>query len=267
LSLRSWVNLTTTDFSDLDPERTLVLLPLGATEQHGPHLPLGTDLLLVEEVLRRLVERFEVESDLHILVLPSLWCTKSNEHASFAGSIYLTAETLIRLVRDIAASVAASGLRKLVFMNWHGGNVDLLAMLLADIRQMYGLLTFLVDGPGLFLAPYNPPDEDQLAFHAAFYETSLMLAAYPDLVKPGPFDGIGSDLKRGRFARNFAGFKYLHPKTGVVRVGWVTPDWSEDGVIGNPAGASGEIGEGELLKQVIEIEEILREIARFRYHQ
>ena len=264
MPVRLWNHLATTDFLNLDREQTLVLMPLGSTEQHGPHLPVGTDYLLVEEILRRLKPRID---DLEVIVLPALWCTKSNEHVAFAGSLYLQAETMMAVIHDITAAISRSGFRRLVMMNWHGGNSDLLGALARDVRQRHGLLTFIIDIVYIFMGPaYEQTGAvKNIDIHAGRYETGMMLAAYPHLVKPGPYEDIGSDLTRGRLAHSFAGYKLLIPEGGPVRLGWETTDLTSDGVIGNPAGANAEEGERDLEAIAERVETMLREIANFEF--
>jgi creatinine amidohydrolase len=264
MAVRMWQHLSTTDFQNLDRARTLVLMPLGATEQHGPHLPVGTDHLLVEEVLRRV--RPQVDK-LEILLLPVLWCTKSNEHVAFAGSLYLQAETLMAVVHDICAAISRSGFNKLVIMNWHGGNTDLLGALARDIRQRHRLQVFIIDIVRIFMGPgYDSQGlVEHFDIHAGRYETGMMLAAYPDLVKPGSYRELGSDMKRGRTADSFAGYRFLVPEGGPVYVGWETTDLTPDGVIGNPAGANAEEGGRDLAELVDRVAGMLAEIADFEF--
>jgi creatinine amidohydrolase len=263
MPVRMWNQLSTTDFQAQDRDNTLVLLPFGATEQHGPHLPVGTDHFIVEAVLRRVIPQV---TDVEALLLPTLWCTKSNEHTMFTGSLYLQAETLMAVVHDLGASIARSGFKKLVFMNWHGGNTDLLAALARDVHQRHGLTVFVIDIVRSFASlTAAPPGEITFDIHAGRYGTGLMLAAHPELVKPGPYEDIGSDMQRGRLASSFADSRLLLPEGGAVLVAWETHDLTPDGVIGNPAGASVEEGEHNLSDMVNRVVTILREIARFEF--
>jgi creatinine amidohydrolase len=266
MPVRLWNQLSTTDFQSVDRDQTLVLMPFGATEQHGPHLPVGTDHLIVEAVLKRVIPQI---TDLDALVLPTLWCTKSNEHTLFAGSLYLQAETLMAVVHDLAAAIARSGFKKLVFMNWHGGNTDLLAALARDVHQRHKLTVFVIDivrsFAGLTDSAAAPSGPIIFDIHAGRYETGLMLAAHPELVKPGPYDNLGSDMQRGRLASSFDGAQWLLPEGGAVLVAWETHDLTPDGVIGNPAGATADEGEGNLNDMVGRVVTILREISRFEF--
>jgi creatinine amidohydrolase/Fe(II)-dependent formamide hydrolase-like protein len=94
-----------------------------------------------------------------------------------------------------------------------------------------------------------------------------MMAAYPGLVKPGPYPGLGSDFERGKLAESFQGYRYLLPEGGAVYVAWVTHDLTPDGVVGNPAKADLEKGEEDLAFMVERVEAILREIAVFEFHR
>jgi len=264
MAVRNWIHLTTTDFKSLDRENTLVLLPFGATEQHGPHLPVGTDTLIVEEVLRRVAPRLQ---DLEALVLPTVWCTKSNEHITYIGSLYLQAETMIAMLHDISATISLSGFKRLVLMNWHGGNSDLLAAIARDIHQQHSLLVFIIDIVRSFLNPLRDVEQPEKDYdiHAGQYETGILQAAYPSLVKPGPYTHIGSDLERQKLAESFKGYKHLMPEGGAVYIAWETRDLAPDGVVGNPSKASPEQGQRDLDFMVTRVEEILREVATFDF--
>ncbi len=262
MAVLDWNRLSTTEIEKLDRTNTLVLLPLGATEQHGPHLPLGTDLFLVEAVLERTKPRI---ADLNVLLLPPLWCTKSNEHIAFPGSLYLQAETMMALIHDIAAAISHSGFRKMVFMNWHGGNSDLLGAMLRDIRQRHKMLVFLIDIVFTFLGASDEPQEmSKSDMHAGHFETSLMLAVRPELVQPGRYKNLGQE-NQDPLTSSFSSFELLAPEGGLVRTGWDTTDLSHDGVIGDPAGSSSEEGKESLTNMVNRVEAALREIARFEY--
>ena len=118
---RLWADWTTTDFQALARDRAIAVLPVAATEQHGPHLPLSVDTDLVNGVVQACWPH--LPADLPALFLPTQTVGLSPEHARFAGTLTLKAETVIRLWTDIGESVAASGLKKLVLLNAHGGQV------------------------------------------------------------------------------------------------------------------------------------------------
>ncbi|NBX90502.1 MAG: creatininase family protein, partial [Betaproteobacteria bacterium] len=119
-----WADLTTADFAALDMARAIVVLPLAATEQHGPHLPLSVDSDIVQGVVQAALPHVaQLPVDLPIFFLPTQSIGLSPEHAAFPGTLSLRPETLIRLWTDIAQCVAAAGVHKLLLLNAHGGHV------------------------------------------------------------------------------------------------------------------------------------------------
>ncbi|WP_052329733.1 creatininase family protein [Thermicanus aegyptius] len=132
--------LTSRQVKELPKENALVILPIGAIEQHGPHLPVMTDSLIGEAILTKALEK--TKKNLPIWLLPPISYGKSNEHIGFAGTISLSAETLIGIVTDIAVGLRSSGFKKLLLFNTHGGNVDLLHFVSREIYLSTGLILF-----------------------------------------------------------------------------------------------------------------------------
>src|SRR5512134_3307056 len=129
--MNRWEELATTDFARLDPREAVAILPVAAIEQHGPHLPLGTDALICDAIIDEALARLDPAAP--VLRLPTQRPGHSPEHARFPGTLSLRAETVLALWTDIGRSVAAAGLRKLVLFNSHGGQgalVDLVAQAL-----------------------------------------------------------------------------------------------------------------------------------------
>ena len=155
--------------------------PLGAVEQHGPHLPFNTDLLIADRISELAVER--VGDELDVWLLPPLAYTKSNEHAWSAGTIWLSATTLLAVLDDIGRCVATTDARKLVFFNGHGGNSALVGVANREIRLAHGLMTFLAH-PGVppDQGGVSAPDELGMGIHGGTDETSMMLHLAPHLV-------------------------------------------------------------------------------------
>ena len=125
-----WADYRTTEFAGIDPEKVIAILPTAAIEQHGPHLPVGTDTMIAEGMLAEL--RAQCPEDLDIRILPVQAVGKSNEHLHARGTLTLTAETALRAWREIGLSVARAGVRKLAVVNSHGGNLDLVSILTAN---------------------------------------------------------------------------------------------------------------------------------------
>ena len=176
-----WNELTTTEFAGLDPEKTIVVVPVAATEQHGPHLPVGVDTMIAEGMIAEVLQR--LPNDIAILVLPTQAIGKSNEHLRSPGTITLTAETAIRAWTEIGEAVHRGGLRKLIFINSHGGNVDVLSIVARELRVRLQMLVVSAAWRRLGIpAGLYTDQESAVGIHAGDIETSLMLHFRPELV-------------------------------------------------------------------------------------
>lgn len=234
---------------------SVIVLPLGAVEQHGPHLPLNTDLVVAEAVSTELVARVGEECDAWLL--PALPFTKSNEHAWAGGTMWLSAPTMMAVLDDIARSIAATPARRLLFVNGHGGNSSLAAMMNREIRLKHGLMTFLAH-------PHVPADQGGssasgelgMGVHGGMDETSMMLHLRPDLVDMA----LARRSVPDRLAEN------SHVRFGgTVSFGWLSNDFGADGVIGDPTGASAEIGRSMFEASVATLCDVVREVSRFEF--
>jgi creatinine amidohydrolase len=251
-----WSELTTVDFAALDPETTIAILPVAAIEQHGPHLPVSTDTAIGEgmiaETLRRLPE------DLSILILPTQAIGKSNEHLRSPGTVTLSAETALRAWTEIGESVHRAGLRKLVIVNSHGGNVDVIGVVARELRVRLRMLVVTCSW-GRFGLPPGVFSEQEAAvgIHAGDIETSLMLYFRPDLVRME---------KAQNFAPTTIGmaneFALLRP-TGYSAFGWIAQDLHPSGAAGDASLAAAEKGRATAEFQVGEFIKLLRDITRF----
>lgn len=232
---------------------SVVVQPIAAVEQHGPHLPLSTDLLIAQGVVDAVVA--ERGDELDLWVLPPLAYGKSNEHAWCPGTIWLGPETLLAVLDDVGRSVAMLPTRKLAFVNGHGGNSSLLQVALRELRLAHGLQTFL-------LHPSVPPDqggastEDELGMgiHGGLGETSLVLHLRPDLVA---MDQAARHVPEELAANRYVRFG------GPVAFGWTSADFGPSGVIGDPIGATAERGQAHFEAAVAAMGDALAEVARF----
>ena len=237
-----WSDLTTADFSALDAERVIAVLPVGATEQHGPHLPVSVDSNLADAMTAEAARH--LPADLPALFLPTQRVGFSPEHGAFAGTLSLRSTTIIRLWTDIAESVHASGVRKFVFFNTHGGNSGLMDPVGRDLRMRLGMLVFSVswyhlpltapDGSDV-LARFST-DEKRFGIHGGEQETAMMLALHPDLVRREQLEDFHStDAER---ARDFP----ILGNGDAARFAWATQDLNAKGAAGNAAAAKAEDG-------------------------
>jgi creatinine amidohydrolase len=252
---RDWAEMTWEDFAHADPSWVAVL-PLAAVEQHGPHLPLGTDSFIVEAYLAR--ARKLLPDALNVTFLPLQAIGTSHEHRAFAGTLSLAPETLIRTATETAESVHRAGLRKLVFANGHGGNVAALDLVALDLRARLGMLA-VPCSLSRFGYPDGPFGAKELAhgIHGGDVETSLMLAARPDLVR--------RDLAKNfvpaslAMAREFKQLRAGEP----VGFGWMSQDLNSSGAIGDATLATAAKGEAALAHGARAFVELLDDVARF----
>jgi creatinine amidohydrolase len=250
---RDLAELRAPDVARLVTERSILVQPLGAIEQHGPHLPFNTDLLIADRVARAAVDR--VGAELDVWLLPPLAYTKSNEHAWSSGTVWLSATTLLAVLDDIGRCVASTPARRLVFFNGHGGNSALVGVANRDIRLAHGLMTFLAH-PGV------PPDQGGessagelgMGIHGGTDETSIMLHLAPDLVDMSAATrNVPEHLAANRYVR-FG---------GPVGFGWLSDDFGPDGHIGDPVPATAERGADLVARAVDAFCEALAEVAAF----
>lgn len=248
----NWLDLTWPDVAAL-PADTVAVLPLGAVEQHGPHLPLSTDHVCATEIAAAAVAQAEVST----VLLPGLAFTKSDEHHAFPGSIWLSWDTLMHVLVDIGRSLAASGITRLLFVNGHGGNSALGQVANRELRRRFGLRTFLAH-PGVPIdqgGTSSVPNEFGMGVHGGHGETSLMLHLRPELVK--------MQLARRNVPevlREFRQIGFGKP----VSFGWTSDDFGPDGHVGDPTGATAEDGKRFFEAAVPQLAEVIAEAHRFR---
>jgi creatinine amidohydrolase len=232
---------------------SVLVLPVGAVEQHGPHLPLSTDLLVAEAVSERIVA--ERGDELDLWLLPALAVSRSNEHAWSPGTLWLSATTLLAVLDDLGRSIAALPARRLVFVNGHGGNSALLNVACRELRLAHGLMTFLAHPfvPADHGGP-SPAGELGIGIHAGLDETSVVLHLRPDLVDMAlAARAVPEHLAANRHVR-FG---------GSVSFGWTSQDLGVDGVIGDPTGATAERGRELVDAAVAVLGDAFAEIAKF----
>ncbi|MEV4419318.1 creatininase family protein [Patulibacter sp. NPDC049589] len=259
----------------LGPNSVLVQ-PVGAIEQHGPHLPLSTDLLIAETLCERVVA--ERGDELDLWLLPPLAYTKSDEHAWSPGTVWLSATTMLAVLDDLGRSLATLPTKRLAFVNGHGGNSALLAVAGRELRRHHGLMTFLLHprqppattpaakagaaGAGADTAPEaaeadDPvPDELGMGIHGGRDETSMVLHLRPDLV----------DLSLAVRAVPEEMAEREHVRFGGdVAFGWCSDDLSTTGAVGDPTLADAELGRRLVDGAVASLGDALAEVATFEF--
>lgn len=239
---RFWSDLSTADFASLDAARAIAVLPVAATEQHGPHLPLSVDTDIVNGVIAAALPH--LAHDLPVLFLPTQAVGFSPEHTRFAGTLTLKADTLIRVWTELGECVAASGVKKLVLLNSHGGQVGALDLVARDLRARLGMLVYsvnwfqlpLLDAQGQDVNALFSADEHRFGIHAGDMETSMMRALHPQRVRMerAEYFRSTSQDRAERFATLGNGKS--------AKLGWMMQDYNANGAVGNAAAATAEKG-------------------------
>jgi creatinine amidohydrolase len=252
-SCRFWADLSTRDFSELDTARTIAVLPVAATEQHGPHLPLNVDTVIVDSIIRRAMPL--VAPRLSVLILPTQVIGKSNEHSAFPGTLSFTSETILRIWTEIGDAVAAAGIRKLVLFNSHGGQVSVMDLVARDLREKHGMI---VVSSNWYNLPIDMSDfsahEMRFGIHAGEVETSMLLAASPHLVNMRRAENFKSTSERRSKKFEILG------NGRSAKFAWQTQDLNLAGAVGDARAATAEKGQKLLAEAARSFAVLLGEI-------
>ncbi len=251
-----WAELSSREFSLLDPERTVAVLPVGAVEQHGPHLPVGVDTLLLDGIVGRALAL--MPAGLPALILPTSAVGKSDEHLAYPGTLTLSAGTLGRVWYEIGAGVRRAGVRKLLLVNSHGGQPQVAQVTARALRVEQAMLAVAANWfswglpPGLFDA-----DEVRHGIHGGAVETSMMLALRPELVDMA----AAADFVPTTVADevDFPRLRAL----GAAGLGWQAQDLHPEGVCGDAGRARAADGETVIDHAARHLAELVEELTRF----
>lgn len=200
----------------------LALLPVGSTEQHGPHAPLGTDSLTAQAVADAAAEHYDDE----VVVAPPINVGVAEEHRDFAGTLWVSEDTFRDYVRETVASLAHHGWTRVVVVNGHGGNVD-------PLREVCGRITRHDSADAWAFTWFDAVDADDMG-HGGPVETSLLQATHPDLVREAHFERAAAEGADG-----------WGEWVGGVNLAYDTGEFSENGCVGDPG--EGSAGRGESL--------------------
>jgi creatinine amidohydrolase len=256
LPKREWNQIGWTEFAEADTGRWIAVLPLAATEQHGPHLPTGVDSFIAEAYLARVMPL--LPATLPATFLPIQKIGQSDEHMAYPGTLSLSAATVIRAWTEIGESVARAGVRKLVLVTSHGGNVQAMEIVSRDLRARLGMLVVTVGWHRFGYPDVFDRAEKKHGIHAGDVETSLILASDArDLVRrdkavPTQSATVAMDTE----------FKYLSAYR-PAGFGWMTQDLHPSGALGDPTISTREKGEAALAFGAQAFVDLLTEIDRF----
>jgi creatinine amidohydrolase len=258
LPKRNWMEMTWQEIAGAGAAtaRWIAVLPLAAIEQHGLHLPLGVDSYIAEAYLARVHKL--LPDDLPATFLPVQHIGISTEHLSYPGTLTLSTATAIAAWTELGESLARAGVRKLVLVTSHGGNVAAMESVARDLRARLGMLAVTVGWhrfgypDGTFSA-----DEKKHGIHGGDIETSLMLAAQPETVRMNK--AINAESTTIAMAREFKWLSAYRP----AGFAWMTQDLHDSGAVGDATQATAAKGEAALEHGAKAFVELLREIDRF----
>jgi creatinine amidohydrolase len=255
LPRRYWSHMTSKHFSQLDHERVIAVLPVGAIEQHGPHLPVSVDSCIIDGIIERAIPL--LPDDLPVTVLPTLAIGKSNEHDQYPGTLTYSSETLIHMWMEVGASVAAAGIRKLVLFYSHGGQISVMDIVGRDLRIKHNMIVVSSNWFALGLpAGMFGADELKHGIHGGELETSMMLALAPeqvDMSEAQHFHSLTEQLAHD--------YRLLSLAPGG-KLSWQIQDLNPLGACGDASNASAEKGEQVLDFVARRFIELLQEIDR-----
>lgn len=257
-SNRSWQALTTVEAARLAARDPVAVLPLAAVEQHGPHLPLSTDLDIGLGLLAAAFDR--LPADFPARALPPVTVGASREHARFAGTISLEPELLAEVIHAHGAALAEAGVRRLVLSNSHGGNrpaVETAALRLRDELELLVVTAhyFLLPRP----AGANLPEAEwRHGLHGGALETALMLHLRPDLVRTeaiGAARSLGADLE--------GALRRAAPGNDAASIAWLAGDLHPSGVTGDASLADAALGQTLLDGYAEALADVIRDAREF----
>ena len=256
---RWWAEVSAHDFAKTQGSGlaadTVAVLPVGAVEQHGPHQPLGVDAMLIEGVVQEALS--QLPASVPVLFLPPQNIGFSVEHSNYAGTLSLSPATLIALWKELGACVARAGIKKLLLLNGHGGQVSMMDIVARELRIQHGLLVYSASWFGLVDDAANQQfcaHEHRFGVHGGEVETSMLLHLAPQTVH----------MDR---AMNFASTsedrasKYRWIGNGrSAKLGWAMEDYNPAGAAGNAAAATAERGAAMVKSSAQGLVELLQEI-------
>ena len=257
---RRWAQVSARDFALAQRSglaaATVAILPVGAIEQHGPHLPLSVDTTLTDGILDAALP--QVARDVPVLALPTQAIGLSLEHQDYAGTLGLSPTTLLALWTELGACVARAGVRKLLIFNAHGGNVSSMDIVARQLRMQCGLLVY-------HCSWFNLPQlqgvneafsahEHRFGVHAGEVETSMMLH-------------LAAEHVRMEHAENFASTSALRAQRFPIlgngksaKLGWAMQDYNPQGAAGNAAAADAARGQALVEGAAGSLAQLLHEI-------
>jgi creatinine amidohydrolase len=253
---RNWTEIHWPDLSGTDPERWIAVLPLAATEQHGPHLPLGTDVMIGEAYLARVHELLPAKTP--ATFLPQQTIGISTEHTYYPGTLTLPTDVALKTWTTLGEGVAHAGIKKLVMVTSHGGNSAAMTLVAQDLRAQYALFVVTTSWSRLCAADrLFSAEEVRHGIHGGAVETSIMLARYPQFVRQEAI----ADFRPASVAME-KDYRWLSAQRPAA-FAWLAQDLHESGAMGDATKASANHGEQLLDHGARAFCELLEEVDNF----
>jgi creatinine amidohydrolase len=253
---RDWTDIHWPEISGAGPARWIAVLPLAATEQHGPHLPVGTDVMIAQAYLARVREL--LADTVPATFLPIQPVGISTEHIGYPGTLTLPTDVALKTWMALGMSVARAGIKKLVMVTSHGGNSAAMTLVAQDLRARCGLLA-VTTGWSRFGAPEGLFSAEELrhGIHGGAVETSIMLARYSQHVRS---DGI-ADFRSAGIAME-KDYRWLSAHRPAP-FAWQAQDLHSSGAAGDATQASAEKGQRLLDHGARAFCELLADVDKF----
>jgi creatinine amidohydrolase len=256
-SIRWWQSLTTVEAGELEARDPVAILPLASIEQHGPHLPLSTDLDIGLGLLAAAFAR--LPSDFPAWALPPQAIGCSREHARFPGTLSLESESLVGMIEDVGATLAECGVRRLVLSNSHGGNRHSLDLAGLRLREQHDML---VVKASWFRSPRPegvelPESEWVHGLHGGALETAMMMYLEPEAVRSAEVSewrSLGEELEET--------LTHVGPE-GNVSFSWMVDDLNDSGAVGDASLADARMGERLVSHYAAVLADVIRDARAF----
>ncbi|MCR9257314.1 MAG: creatininase family protein [Alphaproteobacteria bacterium] len=267
MPLYRWSALPSTAFTadipdNAIPDNAVAILPLGALEQHGPHLPLGTDHVIAEALATTACEKATADAPgLALYLLPTEIVGHSPEHESFPGTVSEPADALMARWHRIGSAVARTGIRRILMINAHGGQPQIMDLAGRALRRDHGLMAVGTSWPDLGMPDgLFPAEELRYGLHGGQIETALMLALAPDLVHLDK----AADFANAEAARTGStGGAPLIGALGPGTLAWMAEDLNPAGVTGNAAAATRDQGLALLSHLVAKLAAMIHDLSNY----
>jgi len=246
-----WDNLTTVEISKL-PRDIIIIVPFSAIEQHGPHLPLNTDKIILDKIIEKLCKKNEKNKN--FIVLPNLTIGSSSEHNNFQGTISVNSLNYIRFCIDYLEDVFSKKFYKFIFLNSHGGQTNHIEIIAKELKTKFKKSKIVKANYFLFNGYDKIISKNELnhGYHGGEFETSLMLYLSNENVRI-------KKIKKGKLSPDYKNKKLIGYEKNI-KLQWNTENISNTGIIGNPKHSSSAKGQKLVNIIILTIQKIIKEL-------